>query len=36
MDFTGRNAEALVVLGLLCAVALCVDKIVAVIGTFSH
>jgi hypothetical protein len=32
MDFTGQNAEALVVLALLCAVALCVDRIIAVIG----
>ena len=32
MDFTGKNAEALVVLGILFSVALCVDKIAAVLG----
>ena len=32
MDFTGKNAESLVVLALLCAMALCLDRIIAVIG----
>ena len=32
MDFTGKNAEALVVLALLCAVALCLDRIAAFIA----
>ena len=32
MDFTGKNAEALVVLGLLFAVIISADRIAAVVG----
>lgn len=32
MNFAAMNAEALVIVGIICAIALCIDKIAAVLA----
>lgn len=32
MNYTSMNAEALVIVGIICAIALCIDRIAAVLA----